>query len=83
MPKNTLQDLRDHLFASLEDMDRLDEEGNVIYDEAAIKKAEAVAKIGKVIMDTAKAELSFLKMKYGKDAEEVESTFIGGIKKIN
>lgn len=53
--KNTIQDLRNHLFASLEHC--LDDESNLSLD-----RLEATAKIGQVIVNTAKLELQFLKM---------------------
>jgi hypothetical protein len=53
--KNTIQDLRDHLFASLEHA--LDEESSISLD-----RLEASAKIGQVIVNSAKLELQFIKM---------------------
>lgn len=57
MAKNSINDLRNHLFMLLEDLTREDlteEERN-----AAVEKAHAGAMLGKVIVDSAKAEIMF------------------------
>lgn len=53
MPKNKIQDLRNHLFETLEKL--LDEE-----DPMDEQQALAIAKIGKVIVDSAKVEVQFM-----------------------
>lgn len=57
MPKNNLQDLRNHLFAQLE---RLDDDDLDLDQE--IKKANAVAQIAGAIVNSAKIEVSYLKL---------------------
>lgn len=52
--KNKIQDLRNHLFETLE---RLKDEE----DPMDIDRALAIAEVGKVIVDSAKAEAAFLK----------------------
>lgn len=51
--KNKMEDLRNHLFAAIEGL--LDEEAN--FD---IAKADAIAKIGQVLVNSAKIEVEFL-----------------------
>jgi len=54
MPKNKIDDLRDHLFATIEGL--LDKD-----EPLDIDRAEAVAKVAQVIVNSAKAESDFLK----------------------
>jgi hypothetical protein len=54
MAKNKIDDLRDHLFATIEGL--LDTENPLDID-----RAEAVAKVAQVIVNSAKAESDFLK----------------------
>jgi len=58
MPKNKLADLRDHLFETLEalkdDKDPMD-----------LPRAKAVADVARVIVDTAKVEVDFLRVTDG------------------
>ncbi len=51
--KNKITDLRNHLFATLEDL--RDDEKNFNVD-----RAKAIAEISKVIIDSAKVEVQFL-----------------------
>ena len=60
MAKNKIGDLRDHLFIMLEELS--DESLTEEQFERAIKKAKAISDIGKVIVDTAKEENTFMKM---------------------
>lgn len=60
-----MSDLRDHLFTALEDLNEVDESGKPVVNPDAVNKAIAVAKIGTVIVNTVKAELTFHKMKKG------------------
>lgn len=58
--KNKIEDLRNHLFATIEGL--LDEEKPM-----DIERAKAVAEVGKVIVESAKTEVMFLKAT-GKDS---------------
>ena len=69
MARNKINDLRDHLFASLERLDN--DELTFEQLESEIKKAEAVAQIGNVIIQSAKVEIDFLKA-MGKAGTETE-----------
>jgi len=53
--RNKIEDLRNHLFATIEGL--LDEEAPMDLD-----RAQAVAKVGQVLVDSAKAETEFLKV---------------------
>ena len=53
--KNKIEDLRDHLFATLEDL--RDPEKPMELD-----RAKTIAEVGKVIIDSAKAENEFLRV---------------------
>lgn len=55
MPKNKMSDLRDHLFETIELLK--DEESGM-----DVKKAQAIADIGRVLVDTARAEISYIKL---------------------
>ena len=59
MARNKINDLRDHLFASLERLDN--DELTPEQLNAEINKAEAIAQIGSVIIQSAKVEIDFLK----------------------
>jgi hypothetical protein len=54
--RNKIEDLRNHLFEQLERLN--DEDCNV---EQEVEKAKAMAAIGAVIVDSAKAEISFIR----------------------
>jgi hypothetical protein len=55
MPKNKIDDLRNHLFETLEAL--TDDEKPMDLD-----RAKAVAEVAKVIVESAKVEVSFLKV---------------------
>ena len=59
MARNKINDLRDHLFASLERLDN--DELTPEQLNLEINKAEAIAQIGSVIIQSAKVEVDFLK----------------------
>jgi hypothetical protein len=52
MPKNKIQDLRNHLFETLEML----KEGDI-----EIEKAYAIADVSRAIIDTAKIEIQYIK----------------------
>jgi hypothetical protein len=60
MANNKISDLRDYLFISLEELN--DEGLTEEQFERAVKKAQTVAQVGKVIVDTAKEENNFMKL---------------------
>jgi hypothetical protein len=62
MARNKINDLRDHLFATLEGL--LDEDKPM-----DIKRASAVAEVASVIVETAKTEVLFLKVT-GRDTSD-------------
>lgn len=51
--KNKIEDLRNHLFEQLERLRESD-------DPKEIERAKAVADVGRVLVDTAKAEIAFI-----------------------
>lgn len=53
MPKNKIEDLRNHLFATLESL--RDEEKPM-----EIERAKAIADVARVIVDSAKVEVNFI-----------------------
>ncbi len=55
--KNKLSDLRDHLFVALENLVDADAEKLDI----AVRKADAVSNISKVIVDTARVEIDYIR----------------------
>lgn len=59
MAKNKINDLRDHLFTALERLDNDDLSTDELNKE--INKAQAVAQIGSVIIQSAKIEIEYLK----------------------
>lgn len=54
MAKNKIQDLRDHLFETIEML----KEGN---DKMPLEKAKAIADVSQVIINTAKLEIDFIR----------------------
>jgi benzoyl-CoA reductase/2-hydroxyglutaryl-CoA dehydratase subunit BcrC/BadD/HgdB len=72
MARNKISDLRDFLFIALEELN--DEGLTEEQFERAIKKAQAVAQIGKVIVDTAKEENNFIKLQ-NRGEEKLENGF--------
>jgi hypothetical protein len=69
MARNKINDLRDHLFAALERIDN--DELTAEQIDAEINKAQAIAQIGSVIIQSAKVEIDFLKA-MGKSGTETE-----------
>jgi hypothetical protein len=69
MARNKINDLRDHLFAALERIDN--DELTAEQIDAEINKAQAIAQIGSVIIQSAKVEIDFLKA-MGKAGTETE-----------
>jgi len=59
MARNKISDLRDHLFAALERIDNDELTTEELQKE--LDKAEAVAQIGAVIINSAKVEVDFMK----------------------
>lgn len=59
MARNKISDLRDHLFAALERIDNDELTNEELQKE--LQKAEAVAQIGAVIINSAKVEVDFMK----------------------
>lgn len=68
MPKNKIEDLRNHLFEQLERL--ADDEGmkNPIKLERELKRAQAISEVAQVIVNTAKAETDYLRVT-GKNSE--------------
>jgi hypothetical protein len=54
MPKNSIEDLRNHLFAALEGLADKDEPMD-------LERAKAVAEVGKILVESAKVEVAFVK----------------------
>jgi len=59
MARNKISDLRDYLFAALERIDNDELSTEDLNKE--MQKAEAVAQIGNVIINSAKVEIDFMK----------------------
>ncbi|MBS0647366.1 MAG: hypothetical protein JSR97_12375 [Verrucomicrobia bacterium] len=59
MPKNKIEDLRNHLFATIEGL--LDEDKPLDID-----RAKAVCEVGQVIINSAKVEIDFINKVGGK-----------------
>lgn len=58
--KNKITDLRDHMFAALE---RLSDESLSMEElELEIKRSQTVSNVGKVIVESAKTQLSYAKL---------------------
>ena len=60
MAKNKLSDLRDHIFSALERID--DDQLSPEQLENEIKKANAVANLSSMIIQSAKIEVDFIKV---------------------
>ncbi|AAO57408.1 hypothetical protein [Pseudomonas syringae group genomosp. 3] len=60
--KNKLSDLRDHLFLALENL--VDADGEDL--DKAVRKADAVSNVAKVIVDTARVEIDYIRHVGGK-----------------
>lgn len=59
--KNKIEDLRNHLFSQLERLGDEEAMKNPLKLERELKLAKAVAEVGKVIVDSAKVEVDFIK----------------------
>ena len=68
MPRNKIEDLRNHLFATLEGL--MDEENPMDID-----RAKTIAEVAQVIVNSAKEEVNYLKL-MEKAGSKVESDFI-------
>jgi hypothetical protein len=55
MPKNRIEDLRNHLFAALEGLADTEK-------PMELERARAIADVAKVVIESAKVEVSFLKV---------------------
>lgn len=55
MPKNRIEDLRNHLFAALEGLADTEK-------PLELERARAIADVAKVVIESAKVEVSFLKV---------------------
>lgn len=55
--KNKLSDLRDHLFVALENLADADPEKL----EIAVRKADAISNVAKVIVDSARVEVDYMR----------------------
>ena len=55
--KNKLSDLRDHLFVALENL--VEADGDKL--DMAVRKADAVSNVAKVIVDTARVEIDYIR----------------------
>ncbi len=64
--KNKMQDLRNHLFAALENL--ADDESKVDLD-----RIKAMTEIGKVLVDSAKVEVAFMREVGGSSTGFIES----------
>jgi hypothetical protein len=58
--KNKISDLRDHMFAALERLNQEDLSEDDLKKE--IERAKAVSEVGKVIVESAKTEVLYLKL---------------------
>ena len=72
MPRNKIEDLRNHMFATIEGL--LDEK-----DPMDIDRARAIAEVGKVIVESAKAEVMYLNVTKSVDT----SLFMHHVKQID
>jgi hypothetical protein len=60
--KNTIEDLRNHMFAQLEKLSDCEPENLA----TELKRSESIAALGAVIVESAKAEVAFVKATKGK-----------------
>lgn len=58
--KNKISDLRDHMFAALERLSNEDLTPEQL--EKEIQRSKAISEVGKVIVDTAKTEVDFMRL---------------------
>lgn len=64
MAKNKIGDLRNHLFEMIEKLQDPDEEANI---PELIQRAETMGGLAKVIVETAKVEVQYMKVSQGGD----------------
>jgi hypothetical protein len=62
MPKNKIEDLRNHLFEQLERLQDDEKMKNPLALERELKRSAAISDVAQVIVNTAKAETDFLKV---------------------
>lgn len=62
MPKNKIEDLRNHLFEQLERLQDDEKMKNPIILERELKRSKAISEVASVIVDTAKAETDYLRV---------------------
>ena len=67
MPKNKMEDLRNHLFATLEAL--TDEENTM-----DIERAEAIVKVAQVLVNSAKVEVDFQKVVGGIGSDFIQTS---------
>lgn len=60
--KNKIDDLRNHLFQALERLNDDDEMKDPVKLQNELKRAGAISEVGKVIVESAKAEVQFMKV---------------------
>ena len=77
--KNKIEDLRNHLFMALEKLNEAESPDDI---KNEIERSKAISEVGKVIVDSAKAEVDFVKATGG---EVITTEFFneGQIKKLN
>lgn len=76
--KNKIEDLRNHMFEALE---RLRDAETPEEIQKELEKSKAIAELGKVLVDTAKAEVDFVKATGG---EVITTEFFNeGLKRIS
>lgn len=59
--KNKIEDLRNHMFAAIEELQELDKATTPEQRKLAIDKAKAIASLGTVIVNSVKTEVDFFK----------------------
>jgi len=69
MAKNKIQDLRDHLFETIENLKDDD-------SKMTIERAKAIAEVSQVIINTAKLEFEFIKVLDKADGYYPSSGFV-------
>lgn len=60
--KNKIEDLRNHMFAALEKLSEAENQEELTKE---IERSKAIADVGRVIIDSAKAEVDFVKATRG------------------
>lgn len=72
MPKNKIEDLRNHLFAALEGLSDKD-------DPMELERAQAIANVGQVLVNSIKVENDFLRITGGAKS----TAFVPDAKQLN